>query len=255
MRRTIRGTIRVRSDRTTTWAATKDDADLARLLKRSPLSSMDDAVALFDEVDMRLPDDDGLKWVNQVVAARARELRIDRDRGRWTSPPWVERLELCAAQLYADAVAVGLDDPRAAPRAWGPVLVARHRSDVARARFGLAGLAAHLQRDLPLALARTAASLGRAPDDRSAEHIDFQRMTDVVTDVESAALGGMSSGLTRFIARVGDDTLPRTALAAARRVAWRRGVQLHRLGAQSVPGRAMLRAMDHIGAAATSLIV
>ena len=54
---------------------------------------------------------------------------------------------------------------RATPKAWLPLFERRHRSDVLPIQFALAGMNAHIEHDLALALVATCEARGIQPDD------------------------------------------------------------------------------------------
>ena len=64
-------------------------------------------------------------------------------------PAFLERLDVVFANLYFDAVEAGHADPRRVPSAWRPLFECRNQSGILPIQFALAGMNAHINRDLP----------------------------------------------------------------------------------------------------------
>ena len=65
-------------------------------------------------------------------------------------------------------------DPSKTPRAWLPLFERRARRDIAPLQFAVAGMNAHINRDLPVALVDTCRALGLDLRDGSPEHADYR---------------------------------------------------------------------------------
>ena len=89
-------------------------------------------------------------------------------------PSWIDRLDVLFANLYFAAVTTAHQRGTAAvPRAWRPLFENRFAGDVARIQFALAGMNAHINRDLVVALLALYDEAGAAPADGSVQHRDF----------------------------------------------------------------------------------
>lgn len=125
-----------------------------------------------------LPEHDGVRWFNELylyVTQRVGEL-LEHD--GFEDPTFLERLDTVFAELYLRA----LDTQATA--AWTPLLTARADQHIAPDRFMLAGVNAHVNYDLPIALATTCQEVGGqlAPD--TPRHRDFQRIDDLLAEAE-----------------------------------------------------------------------
>src|SRR5262249_51576418 len=128
---------------------------------------------------------------------------------------------------YLDA----LRSPDTAPRAW-QVMFDKRRRTLAPLRFALAGMNAHINRDLPVALDRTCTKLGGTLDRDTPRCRDFVRINEVLVAQMSRAKAELFSGLDRLIdTALGplDDLFEAWSITAARDSAWTHGAILHGL--------------------------
>src|SRR5262249_46849329 len=118
---------------------------------------------------------------------------------------------------------------------------------------GLAGINAHINRDLACAVLRACELTGVAPRRGSAEHADFLRVNEILDAVEVRAMQRLATGVIRRVSGVVQplDRIAAMALIGrARDLAWLNAVVMHRRG------RSHVRAMDVVaGAFARALLV
>ena len=93
----------------------------------------------------------------------------------------------------------------ALPSCWAPLFAARSDSHIAPIRFALAGMNAHIDHDLALALMSTCAGQGTTPDTGSAVHRDFVKVNATLATVEAQVKADYLTGLVG----VADDVLGR----------------------------------------------
>src|SRR3712207_1572469 len=116
---------------------------LTRILSRTPVRSIEEAIAIMSAIDGTLPDTDGVKWFNRLY------LRVTVIVGRaaagatFEDPAFLTKLyELFGSQYFA-ALAAAPRGPSAVPSAWPPLLESRHSAGIARIQCALAGMNAH----------------------------------------------------------------------------------------------------------------
>jgi hypothetical protein len=80
----------------------------------------------------------------------------------FAAPQFTMRLDVVFADLFFGALNAYEQDRVSTPSAWVPLLESRSRRGIAPLQFALAGMNAHINRDLPVALVTTAASSTRA---------------------------------------------------------------------------------------------
>jgi Family of unknown function (DUF5995) len=144
----------------------------------------------------------------------------------FADPPFLERLDVVFADLFFAAVDDAARDPATMPHAWAPLFEARTRKGVAPLQFALAGMNAHINRDLPIALVTCCAERGVTLDDDTPQHADFVRVNTVLVDVEAQIRQQFLSGWLRRIDAVVhrlhriDDVVAMWDVARARDAAW-----------------------------------
>ncbi len=106
-------------------------------------------------IDQTLGDGDGLKWFNRLYMMVTEEVDMRPPAGGWKDAVWLDRLDVVFAGLYFKAIATALSDSAATPSAWDALMAARYRAGIDRIQFALAGMNAHINHDLALALLET----------------------------------------------------------------------------------------------------
>ena len=138
-----------------------------------------------EAIDAALPEDDGLKWFNYLYLNTTKGVYAKTlAQNGFSDPVWMGRLDVVFANLYFDAVR-DADNPESAPPAWRPLLRDRMRPRVARVQFALAGMNAHIDRDLVAALIEIYNQDGSAPNRESAHYADFVLIDKIIKDVEA----------------------------------------------------------------------
>jgi uncharacterized protein with NAD-binding domain and iron-sulfur cluster len=209
--------------------------------------TMEEVVAAMRTVDSVLPDDDGVKWFNllylRVMEAVQAEVTV------WQDRPFLERFDVVFASLYFDAILNWEQDRASTPHAWRPLLAARHETRLAKIQFALAGMNAHINRDLAVALDRMAARDGRFPSNDGARYHDFRRVNDVLEEVEASLRPVLATGLVGKIDAALDDLdsiLTMWNVRKAREAAWTNGEVLWHLRAMPLLQRDYLARLDQL---------
>jgi hypothetical protein len=194
------------------------------ILALRPVDSIDGAVQLMTAIDDFLPDADGLKWFNRLYLKVTLAVRtaVVTD-AFFNDPDFIHGLDVAFANLYFDAAAAGNGDALNAPPAWRPLFEARNRSGIARLQFALAGMNAHINRDLPVGIVETFRLLGGGPVTNGPRHDDFERVNDILESVESQVKKEFATGLigdVDVIAGRLDDVVAIWSVRTAREAAW-----------------------------------
>jgi len=196
---------------------------LTQILNQRPTPSIDDVVGIMTAIDAGLPDNDGVKWFNRLYLRVTVAVRVAIAGSTFRDREFLERLDIVFANLYFDAAAAGLVDAEAAPPAWRPLFRARRQRGLAPLQFALAGMNAHINRDLPGGIVRCFEITGGAPDDEGPRHEDFERVNDLLERVEGEVktefLTGALAALDVAAGQV-DDAVAMWNVRAAREAAW-----------------------------------
>jgi len=113
----------------------------------------------------------------------------------FADPHFLARLDVHFADLFFTAAAAA---PAAMPHAWAPLFQARGRKGVEPLQFALAGMNAHINRDLPVALVSTWTELGRSPK----QHADYVLVNGVLGAVEEQVKARFVAGRLSWIDRL-----------------------------------------------------
>ena len=182
------------------------------------MNSIDDVIARMRALDAALPDTDGVKWFNLLYLRVTEAVKNHPPNPGWQDPEWLERLDVVFAGFYFDAIR---DVERA--RAWRPLFRSRFRGDVARIQFALAGMNAHINHDLALAVVRTCEERGVTPRRGSPQHLDYERVNALLERVEAEVKAFLLTGVLRHVdGSLGrlDDVLAMWKVQKARETAW-----------------------------------
>jgi hypothetical protein len=163
----------------------------------------------------------------------------------FADPPFLADLDVRFANLYFAALdAASGSDPSEVPRAWVPLFEARSRRAIAPLQFAIAGMNAHINRDLPLALVASCRHAGVSPEEGSPQHADYLRVNQLLATVEGEVkdeyLGGYLHTIDRIVHRVHrlDDIVAMWDITRARDAAWTNAEALWALrGSESLANR------------------
>jgi len=163
------------------------DQPLYDVVNGPGLETISDVIARMRRIDELLTVTDGLKWFNRLYLIVTEQVDLNPPSGAWKSPIWLARLDVIFAGFYFDAVADFLVGG-AMPSAWSALFEARYREGVDRIQFALAGMNAHINHDLALALLATDAELNLVPSTSSPEFADYQSVNALLNSVMPSAL-------------------------------------------------------------------
>ena len=233
---------------------------LADILARAPAASIDDVIAIMTDIARTLPDDDGLKWFNHLYLKVTLEVRLAvANATAFRDPAFLAKLDVIFANLYFAAAGAGQNDPWAAPPAWRPLLASRGDRRLVRIQFALAGMNAHINRDLPEALVKCYEAAGGRPALDDARHRDFERVNEILATVEDQVKADFATGILAAVdvATGGlDDILAMWNVRAARDAAWTHAEVLWDLRASPSLRAAFFDSLDRLtGFAGRGLLV
>ncbi len=235
------------------------DARLRLAAEAPPARTIDDVVARLEAIETSLPATDGVASFTHLYLAVTRNVRAASTKQRFLDERFLERLDVVFANLYLDAVRLSLTRPSAVPRAWAALFEARSRPQVARIQFALAGMNAHINRDLPVALVRTATELkldlGSCPRERA----DYETVNGLLAATEAKVkrefLVGVVEAVDGLLGKL-DDRIAMWNVVEARETAWCQAQTLWALRKLPPASAAFLGALDStVGFAGRGLLV
>lgn len=207
--------------------------------------TIDDVVTTMRAIDRRLPDDDGVKWFNFLYLEVTQAVQADQD--GWHDRPFLQQFAVVFARHYLDAAVSWEREPAVTARAWRPLFRARHDRRLARIQCALAGMNAHINHDLPLALARLAEPDGRYPSREGVRYSDFLHVNDILERVEGSVRPILATGLVGEIDQAAgdvDSVLAMWKVRNAREAAWTNGEVLWHLRPAPLLRREFLARLD-----------
>jgi len=233
------------------------DADTAVLaaLKGRSVQSIPDVLTVMSRIDAALPDGDGLKWFNRLyrlVTEGVGAHPVD----AWESPAWLDRLDVIFAELYFSGIERCLSSPGSVPEpgylAWRALLDVRRDHRIAPVQFALAGMSAHINRDLGVAVIGTWAAQGTKLRTRATpEFRDYRRVDQLLDAVEPRAMDILCSSVVLALDELsgrGADWTALQILHGARDLAWSHAEALNCLGSGSEEASGYIEGLDAIAA-------
>ena len=196
------------------------DAQLLALVQAAP-KSVDDVIRTMEAIDELCVDGDGLRWFNHLYLDVTRAVGVRVAQGGFHDPAWMAALDVNFAGLYFQALAAQLAGG-VAPRCWRALFERRNWTALARVQCALAGVNAHINHDLPIALVLT----GSAPVHGGAHYADYTAINVTLnslvdqakTDLRVRLLGDLLPPMSHL-----EDTLAAFSMTAAREAAWNNG--------------------------------
>ena len=181
-------------------AVSAADQALIQIVSGPEATSVDEVLAKMKQIDGALPDNDGLKWFNRLYMMVTEEVDL-RPAATWKDAVWLDRLDVVFAGLYFKAVASYVSKSADAPNAWDALMQARFRPGIDRIQFALAGMNAHINHDLALALNETNRLSDINPNRLSPQYTDYDAVNQLLQDVTPRALNVLASGILGQLAQ------------------------------------------------------
>jgi len=154
-------------------------------IPQEPVTSVADAIALMEAIGTGLPASDGLACFNRMYLQVTQTVGTDLGQGFFADPAFMTSLDVNFANLYFAAERAA-GTPAAVPLAWRPLAELRGTAGIEPIQFALAGMNAHINHDLPVAVVATCTELGTSPG-AGAHYADFQKV-DALLDAEEEAI-------------------------------------------------------------------
>jgi len=185
-----------------------------------PVVSIAEAIARMEAIEASLPAADGIACFNRMYLDVTRQVNSHLSQGFFADPAFWAQLDVEFANLFFAAADVA--DPAAVPLAWRPIAERRAAPGIEPIQFALAGMNAHINHDLPLAMASTCATLGTAPD--AGSHLADYRKVDQLLDAAEQSIrqsfeSASELAVDRHLSAV-CDLVANWTINSARDVAW-----------------------------------
>jgi hypothetical protein len=170
----------------TTGLSAADQA-LSAIVSSATPNTIADVITQMQAIDALLPANGGLKWFNRLYLMVTQQVDMNPPGGAWQNPAWLVALDVVFARYYYGAIR-GYLAGETISSSWSALFEARFRSGIDRIQFAVAGMNAHINHDLALALLETDASLNVMPAPGGPEHADFESVNVLLQTEMPAAL-------------------------------------------------------------------
>jgi Family of unknown function (DUF5995) len=225
-------------------------------------SSIAEVIARMRADVASLPQRDGVACFTRLYLSVTEGVQQELTGVTFRDPDFLARLDVVFADLFFAAFDAARADRAQLPRAWAPLVEARSAHGIAPLQFALAGMSAHINRDLPVALVATCRERGVGLEEGSPQHADFVLVNKVLASVEATVksqyLTGWLRRLDRLIHRVDrlDDVVAMWNVSRARDAAWVNAEALWALRDQPELSADYLAALDRmVGLTGRGLLV
>lgn len=205
------------------------------------ITHLSEVIEVMKNITDVLPPTHGVAAFNEVYLGVTTEVREWYKEKRWESPVTLECIDVEFAKLYFGALSLWVTDRAHTPPAWVPLFKRAEDERFRWVQFVLAGMNAHINRDLPLALLRSTRKLGKRLKCRSYEHHDFIRVNQVLWNQALIIMQGKAreegKQMRRFLRLVHpqcDIWILLQLVAAARQVAFLNALSIQRFARPSV---------------------
>src|SRR5215472_1323737 len=149
-----------------------------------PVTTVAEVIARLEATEAALPAADGLACFNRMYLGVTRQVYSELGEGFYADPAFMTQLDVAFAGLYFGAADVA-SDPAAVPLAWRPLVEQRANTGIEPVQFALAGMNAHINHDLPLALVATCTALATSPD-AGTHYEDYQKVDQLLDAAEQS---------------------------------------------------------------------
>jgi len=180
-----------------------------------------------EAVGAALPAADGLACFNRMYLEVTQQVNAELGQGFYADPAFMTQLDVTFAGLYFSA-ADAAGDPAAVPLAWRPLVEQRDNTGIEPVQFALAGMNAHINHDLPLAVVATCTALGTSPE-AGAHYADYQKVDQLLDATEQSVRQSFESApelaADQHMAAV-SSLIGNWAINSARDLAWNNSLLL-----------------------------
>jgi len=221
------------------------DPELLAHLQSTP-GSVADVLALMQAIDAVAVNGDGLKWFNGLYFRVTQAVHDRIAVGGFADPVYLAELDVQFAQLYFTALRDFLagDD---LPGCWQTLFSRRNQTELTRLQFALAGVNAHINHDLPMAIVRTGQTMNLPPDHGSIQYCDYTALNSTLDGLIEEAKHTLNVRLLGEVlppAAQLEDTVAAWSISAARETAWNNAEILWHLQPETLLIASFLDSLD-----------
>jgi hypothetical protein len=219
------------------------DPDILRVIQEIP-QTIADVLERLQTIDGLCVNEDGLKWFNGLYLAVTQAVENRVTRGGFGDPSWLAQLDVQFACLYFSAVRSALTGA-SCPGCWAAMFATRDNVRIARIQFALAGMNAHINRDLCLAIEATCKATDTLPQHGTPQYNDYTSVNPILDGLIDKAKQNLNFRLPGdalpAVSHL-DDLIALWNIGAAREKAWENAETLWNL--PQLPSAGLVDAID-----------
>ncbi|HEV2771534.1 MAG TPA: DUF5995 family protein [Thermoleophilaceae bacterium] len=189
---------------------------------------------------------DGVRWFVRLYREASAAVAKSLEAGDMEDPPFLEALGVHCGNAFLAALDAA-ERGGNVPDAWEPIFDARAYTSVAPLQFAIAGLNAHVNRDLALGLCAGWIAADGEPDPAGPRGDDYRRLNELIgaalEEIKPWLLTGAVAGLDHVLGMI-DDRVALWSVARAREAAWTHATVLWHLRERSVLNAAYAATLD-----------
>lgn len=179
-------------------------------------------VARMESIAAPLDPADGVRRFNELYLAVTTEVAKQTRADTFEDPHFIARLDVVFADLYFTAIDEDAGG-REVSKAWAPLFEERHKHGVQPLQFAIAGMNAHINHDLAVALVATCHECAIGVDSDTPQHRDYLAVNAILATVQDAIKTRFATGVIADIDKAlgtADDLFASWSIQRARDAAW-----------------------------------
>jgi hypothetical protein len=217
---------------------------------QAPPQSIADVLATMQSIEALTTDGDGLKWFNWLYFQVTQTVEARVSTGGFNDPLFLSELDVQFAQLYFNALKNSLSNA-ALPDCWQALFSQRNQTALTRIQFALAGINAHINHDLPIAIVATCQIQNLAPQHSTTQYNDYTSLNSTLDSLIEQAkqtlnvrlLGDVLPDVSQL-----ENTIAAWSVSAAREAAWNNSELLWHLNPEPLFSKSFLDTLDGLTA-------
>jgi hypothetical protein len=227
------------------------------------VSTVDEAIERMEEITAYLDatsprgSEDGLACFNFLYTTITKRVRDGINSGFFEDKAFLSQLDVDFANRYFNALRLFVVDEKDTPRSWAVLLEKRLEEDIESIQFAVAGVNAHVNFDLALAVVMTCAALRTEPA-YGTQHDDYLKINQIFSEemqalrqhYESNAVRRVDGALSPVLNLVCD-----WSVEMARDAAWEAAEHLWMLRRVDVAEEILTKKLDGLAALSGHLLL
>lgn len=151
------------------------------------VSSLSEAITRMEEIGLCLEQSsprggqDGLACFNYLYTTITKRVRDGIDDGFFEDRAFLTQLDIDFANRYLTALRLYATEEKKTPRSWHVLLERRLNTDIESIQFAVAGVNAHVNFDLALAIVMTCTALRTEPN-HGTQHDDYLKINQIFSE-------------------------------------------------------------------------